>query len=245
VLDDRGVVELASSQNYGNFAGRTLTAQIRPWLQTRRNRVTGSSVNREKNQYRLFFSDGSGLYITMLDGRVLGTLPVAFNNSVTACCNGETPDGSETNFFGSTNGFVYRLDAGTSFDGEPISATALLNFATQGDSRIIKRYRKASLEIQGAGYAELQIGYSLAYGSSNVVDQGLALTYSNSYSAPIWDSFTWDAFVWDGLTLSPTEIDIAGQAENIALRVDCNGDYFDAFTLNSLILHYSQGRGVR
>jgi len=245
VLDDRGVVELSSSQNYGNFVGRTLTAQIRPWLQTRRNRVTGSSVNREKNQYRLFFSDGSGLYITMLDGRVLGTLPVAFTNSVVVCCNGETPDGSETNFFGSTNGFVYRLDAGTSFDGEAISATALLNFATQGDSRIIKRYRKGSLEIQGAGYAELQIGYSLAYGSSNVMDQGAAILYSNTYSAPIWDSFTWDAFVWDGLTLSPTEIDITGQAENIALRVDCNGDYFDAFTLNSLILHYSQGRGVR
>jgi hypothetical protein len=245
VLDDRGVIELRTSLNYGNFTDATLTAQIRPWLQTRRNRATGSSVNREKNQYRVFFSDGSGLYITIVNGRLKGCMPVAFDHPVTVACNGETPDGAETNFFGSTDGFVYRLDAGTSFDGNSISATGLLNFATQGDSRVLKRYKRGSIEIQGNSYVELQVGYSLSYGDTMVVDQGLASTYSSNYSAPYWDSFTWDAFVWDGLTLSPSEIEISGTAENIAIRVDCNGDYFAPFTLNSLILHYIVRRGLR
>ena len=245
VLDDRGVIELRTSLNYGNFTDATLTANIRPWLQSRRNRATGSAVNREKNQYRIFFSDGSGLYITLLNGRLQGCMPVAFNHPVSAACNGETPDGAETNFFGSSNGFVYRLDAGTSFDGDAISATAFLNFATQGDSRVLKSYKRGSIEVQGSSYVELQVGYSLSYGDSMVIDQGAASTYANSYFAPYWDSFTWDAFVWDGLTLSPSEIEISGTAENIALRIDCNGDYFDSFTLNSLILHYIVRRGLR
>lgn len=245
VLDDRGVIELSTSLNFGNFVDATLTANIRPWIQTRRNRATGSSVNREKNQYRVFFSDGSGLYVTIVNGRLRGAMPVAFDNPVACSCNGETPDGAETNFFGSTNGFVYRLDAGTSFDGGSISATALLNFATQGDSRVRKFYRRGSIEIQGSSYAEIQVGYNLSYGDSTVVDQGIATTYGNTYSAPYWDSFVWDAFVWDGLTLSPSEIEISGTAENIALRIDCNGNYFEPFTLNSLILHYTVRRGVR
>jgi hypothetical protein len=245
ILDDRGVVELAAVQEYGNFSDSAITTNIRPWLQTRRNRATGSSVNREKNQYRLFFSDGSGLYVTINKGRLLGAMPVAFDNPVTVACNGETPDGAETNFFGSTNGFVYRLDAGTSLDGGSITATALLNFDAQGDSRVRKRYRRGSLEIQGASYVELQIGYNLSYGDSTIVDQGAASTYSNTFSAPYWNTFVWDSFVWDGLTLSPNDIEITGQAENIAIRIDCNGDYFDSFTLNSLILSFTTGRGLR
>jgi hypothetical protein len=245
VLDDRGVIELSTTQAYGNFADATLTANIRPWLQTRRNRAVGSAVNREKNQYRLFFSDGSGLYVTIVNGKMKGAMPVAFPHPASCATNGETPDGAETNFFGGTNGFVYRLDAGTSFDGDSISATALLNFATQGDSRMRKRYRKGSIEIQGSSYAEIQVGYSLSYADSTVVDQGTAGTYSNNFSAPYWDSFIWDAFTWDGLTLSPSEIEISGTAENIALRIDSNGDFFEPFTLNSLILHYTPRRGIR
>ena len=244
-LDDRGVVELRTTLNYGNFVESTLSVGIRPWLQQRRNNVVASSVNREKGQYRLFFSDGSALYTTVSNGKLRGCMPVLFATTVTVACNGETPDGVETNFFGSTDGFVYRLDAGTSFDGSAISATMLLNYAPQGDSRVLKRYRRASIEIQGSSYAELQVGYNLAYSNSVRIDQGVAQTYSNNFSSPYWDTFTWDAFVWDGLTLSPNEIEVVGTAENIALRIDSNSDYFEPFTLNALILHYSVRRGVR
>ena len=77
------------------------------------------------------------------------------------------------------------------------------------------------------------------------VDQGTGLPYSANFSAPYWDSFIWDAFVWDGLSLSPSEIEVTGTAENIAIRIDCNADYIQPFTINSLILHYMIRRGVR
>lgn len=245
VLDDRGVMEFSTSLNYGNFVANTLSANIRPWIQTRKNRATGSTVNRDKNQYRLFFSDGSGLFVTIVNGKLRGCMPVFFPNPATCACNGETPDGNETNFFGASNGFVYRLDVGTSFDGATISATALLNFATEGDSRMLKSYRKGSIEVQGNGYAEIQVGYNLSYADAMVVDQGIASTYTGNYTSPYWDLFIWDSFVWDGISLTPSEIEITGNAENIAVRVDSNGDYFQSFTLNSLILHYIMRRGLR
>lgn len=244
-LDDRGILELSAAQDYGNFADASLTANINTWLQSRRNLTTGSSLNREKNQYRIFFSDGSGLYITVVNGRLRGCMPVNFPNAVTCACNGETGAGAETNFFGAANGYVYRLDAGTSFDGADIPATALLVFSNQGGLRQLKSYKAGTLEVRGNSYVNLQIGYNLAYADATVVDQGVMSGYANNFQAPYWDSFTWDNFVWDGLSLGPVEFFLTGTAENIAIRVDSSSDYFQSYTLNSLVLDYILRRGMR
>lgn len=245
VLDDKGLIELSTSQNYGNFVDATLTNNIRPFVQGRRNSATASIVNREKSQYRVFFNDGYGLYVTINNGKLLGCMPVAFPNAVNVACAGETPDGTETAFFGSTDGFVYRLDAGPNFDGASISASLFFNYNPQKDPRVLKTYRRGNLEITGSSYVELGVGYDLAYSDSARVDQQPGLTYSNSFTLPFWDSFIWDMFVWDGISLGPTDIEIRGNAENIALRIDVNGNYFNPFTINSLILHYLIRRGLR
>lgn len=244
-LDDRGVVDLQTSQAYGNFASATLTENIRPYLSTRRNRVTASGKNREKSQFRLFFSDGYGLYLTIVNGKFKGAMPVYFPNDVTCSCDGETPDGNETSFFGSSNGMVYRLDVGPNFDGAEIQAVGLLVYNSEGNSRINKHYRRGSIELTGNAYAEFMVGYNLEYGDATRVDQGSPLAYANNFSAPLWDAFTWDAFVWDGLNLSPSEVDIRGNARNIAVRFDCQSNFVESFTLNSLILHYTARRAVR
>src|SRR5690606_35754601 len=119
----------------------------------------------EKNQYRLFFADGSGLYMTIANGKLLGSMPMQFAHAVRCCCAGESPDGNETAFFGSDDGYVYRLDAGTSFDGEAIDYDATLVYANQRSPRQNKRYRKLTFEVQGESYATFDVQYDLAYGS--------------------------------------------------------------------------------
>lgn len=245
VLDDRGVIELKTSLNYGNFTDATLTNNIRPFVQGRRNLTKCSVVNREKSQYRVFFSDGYALYLTISNGKLLGCMPVFTPQSFTVATSGETPDGAETAFIGDTAGFVYRLDSGPNFDGASISASMFFNYNPSGDSRVLKRYRRGSLEVTGSSYAEISVGYDLGYSDSVRYDQQSGLTYVNSFTLSFWDSFTWDMFVWDGVSLGPTDIEIRGTAENIAMRIDANGDYFDPFTINSLILHYNLRRGVR
>lgn len=243
-FDDRGVINMATTLNYGNFDSAALTLNLRPFIQQRRNIATASGVNREKGQYRVFFSDGYGLYVTLANGKYMGSMPVQFPNPVACMSEGEKPDGAETAFFGSTNGYVYRLDAGTSFDGAELPASMTLVFNAIGSPRLLKRFRKGSLEITGTGYAEFAFNYDLAYASTDI-GQELASTYASNLLASFWDSVYWDNFVWDGRTLAPSEVEVKGTAENIAVRIASVSAIYQPFTINSVILHYTPRRGLR
>lgn len=244
ILAERGVMALGTTLNFGNFATSSLTMNIRPFVQVRRNLASASVVNREKGQYRVFFSDGYGLYLTVINGQYVGSMPVQFPNPVTCASEGKTPDGTEASFFGSTNGFVYALDAGTSFDGAVIPADITMVYSSSGSPRLLKRYRKGSVELTGDSYAEFQFSYGLGYLGAEYV-QPVDGTYSNDLRSAFWDSMTWDNFVWDGRDLSPSEVELTGTAENISMRISCVSALLKPFTVNSVILHYTPRRGLR
>ena len=79
-----------------------------------------------------------------------------------------------------------------------------------------------------------------------MIGQPTPVAASSGFSPPpTWDSFTWDNFVWDGQTLSPTDVDMTGTAENVQITVSSGTNYIGAYTVNSLIHHYSNRRGIR
>lgn len=244
VFDTRGVMSLQTSWNFGNFDTAAFSLNIRPWVQQRRSLVTASSINREKSQYRIYFSDGSALYMTIVNGKLVGSMPMSFPNPALVACGGEITGGSETTFFGSSNGYVYRLDAGTSFDGAEIPYYLTLTWNSIKNPRLIKKFRKLSLEMSGNAFAQFSLSYELSYGSSEK-EQGSPATYDMPVSSVYWDSFTWDSFTWDGRTLAPSEIELMGSAENIALRIGGSSAAFSSFTVNSAIMHYAFRRSLR
>jgi hypothetical protein len=182
--------------------------------------------------------------MTVINGKLLGTMPVEFLDPVTCAVEGETTSGMPVAFFGSTNGFVYQLDAGTSFDGDAIAANINLVYNSTGSSRILKRYRHASVEMSGEYYAEIQFGYDLGY-RTPFLSQSLDQSHSVDLRSTYWDSMTWDNFIWDGSDVSPSEIDVTGTAENMAVRISSTSDLFQPFTVNSVIVHYTPRRGLR
>jgi hypothetical protein len=243
-FDNRGVISLQATLSYGNFDTAAVTLNIRPFTVARRNLVTASALNREKSQYRIFFSDGYGLYITIANGQMLGAMPVYFPDSVTCTCEATDSFTTESMFFGSTDGYVYALDVGTSFDGDDIGAVLELNYNSENTPRIRKRYRRGSFEITGDGFAEFDFAYYLGY-SSDDIGQSTGILYSNSFSGSYWDGAYWDSFIWDGRILAPTDVEIKGTAENILIQISSTASYFAPFTINSLILHYTTRRGLR
>jgi hypothetical protein len=243
-LDDLGVISLASSENFGNFDSATLTFAIKPFIAARRNLAISSGLNREKSQYRVFYSDGSGVYITIVNGKAMGSMPVQLLDQMNCWCEGIQSASTESAFAGGALGYVYSMDVGTSFDGGAINASFTLNYNSEGMSRVLKRYRRASLEVAGLGYAAFSFGYSLAYGSTNV-DQSASTIYTVPFSPANWDTFVWDAFVWDGQTLVPNEAECIGTGENIAVTVSTNSNLNVPFTINSITLHYTPRRGIR
>jgi hypothetical protein len=244
VLDDRGIISLGTSLNFGNFVPASLSMNIPRFIQQHRELAVGSTVNRDKGQYRVFFSDGSGLYMTILNGQVLGSMPVQFAHNINCATESEAPNGGTVQFFGSTNGYVYQMDLGTSFDGDSVPANINMIYNSTKSPRILKRYRKAAVELSGDSYAEIQFGYDLGY-RTTALTQPEDASYQNDLRSSYWDEMVWDNFVWDGSDISPSEIEVTGTAENMAIRVSSNSDLFEPFTVNNIIVHYTLRRGLR
>jgi hypothetical protein len=245
-LDDRGIMGLNATLAYGNFDQASLSANIRPFIVSNRQFGQACCANRERSQYRLFFSNGYGLYATIINDKFIGSLPIYFPDPVFCVWEGEDSSGNEVTYFGSNDGYVHQLDVGTSFDGVAINSYITLNYDAIRGPRMLKRFRKASAEISGSTYAPISVSYSLGYGSADIAPQATA-SYASDFTVSSWDSgLLWDSgLVWDGRTLSPSEIELMGTAENIAMTFSSNNDYTGQFTINSLLIHYTPRRGIR
>jgi hypothetical protein len=247
MLDTLGIVTLRATLSFGNFSSNTLTKNILPFIQRERSKVTASITSHEKSQYRLFFNDGFALYCTVVNQQYLGAIPQQFPNPVNVTDDTNLIDGSEAIYFGSTddNGYVYQMEKGTSFDGHDISAYFVTSWDPIKSPRVLKRFRAASIEVQGEGYAAIQYGYNIAY-ADRFVQQPLAVSATlNLSQRAYWDSFTWDEFVWDGFQLMPTDVSAVGTAENIQVAISSATNYMTAYTIDSIIHHYTPRRGMR
>jgi hypothetical protein len=243
-FDDRGICAMTTTASYGNFQSDTLSKQIHTWLKTKRTLTTASCILRDKNQYRLFFSDKYAVYATFDNGKLVGILPQFFSHAVACACSEEMNDGTEVAFFGSTDGFVYQMEKGTSFDGSDIEAYLDLVFNFSGSSQVLKQYRRAVFEVSGTGYAEFVATYELGYGTTTIAQPGTT-TIVAALSPAYWDVATWDAFFFDGAALLPSEMDLAGSADNISIKIRSISDYYQPLKHSGVTLQYTPRRTLR
>lgn len=244
MLDDRGVSTLSTSQNYGNFADATVSQQVQPWVIQRRGMATASCLMRDLNLYFIWFSDGAGLSVTIDNGKVVALLPVQLVDAVRCIWSSELTTGTEAVFFGDSAGFVYEMNKGTSFDGDPITWNFDLAYNHCNTPNRIKRFRRGEFEIKGEGYCEFQFSYDLDYASAYQA-QPEAVTEITSLSPANWDSFVWDAFFWDGNALSPSSFSMAGSGRNISLKLSGTSDYYNRIRFSGVLIQYSPTRDKR
>lgn len=245
-LDLQGITDIVTTLNFGNFNYAVIANQVRSLINSLRATAIASAVSRNLGQYRLFFSGGQGVYLAMIGRTVIGVTPVLFPHPVRCACSDKYADGTEGLFFGDANGYVYQLDKGTSFDGNDIEAYIDLAYCFSGGARLLKGYADATLELSGSGYAEFNFGYSLGYGVTDVIQQQTQLVVSN-FSSQAWDAagVNWDSFTWDGRVLSPSVLEVNGEAENVSLSLRSVGDYFQPFTVTGAVIHYKPRREMR
>lgn len=248
VMDRHGIIDLRAVIDYGNFQQATLSYGIQTFINQKVGRVAYSSVCRAKSQYRLFFTDASGLYVTVVNGKLLGMTQVQFPTAVYCAYEGMLASGAEVMYVGSaTGGYVYEMDKGSSFDGANIEAYITFNWDAMQAPRILKDYYGATLEIQGNFYAAISIAYTLGYGQTQYPIPDSASYTSNLGGQANWDSGSWDQanLFWDGITLIPSEIDVRGCAENVQVRISSSQDYIYPFTVASMIVGYIPRRALR
>ena len=244
MLDDRGVASLQTVQAYGNFQHDSLSRLIQPWVNERKINISSSCIARDKSQYRLFFSDGYALYVTTDNRKVIGMKPQLFDHPVTCSYSIEDSTGAEVLMFGSTDGYVYQMERGTSFDGNSIEAFFTTHYVHSKTPRWNKHYKSVVLEITGSGYADFNFTYELGYTSTDISQPSSVLTTAE-FSSAKWDAFTWDAFTWDGQVLKPSVLKLSGSAENISLIVRSDSDYHEPLSFSGAQIRYLQRRQLR
>jgi hypothetical protein len=243
-LSDLGLVNLQVTGAYGNFMMSSLSQQINPFVQNEHSRVTASCIARAKSQYRIYFSDGYGIYVTFLNGKIIGLMVVNIGIALRCIASLKRTNNDEVMYAGSDDGYIYQLEKGTSFDGTQIISYLNLAFAAFKTPRMRKHFRKAVLEVKGNGYLEYLMSYDLAWANADIAptpaqNAVLALASTN------WDTFFWDQFYWDGVNNAPTEIPLDGTGENIGLKLVSQADYLQPFTISSAIIHYTLRRQLR
>lgn len=246
-LDDRGITDLRTSQAFGNFDHSSLSNRIRSYLNTKRTLATASCVVRDKNQYRLFFTDKTAIYATMDGEKLKGMMPITLGHKITTIWSLEDVNGNEEVFFGSDDGFLYQMERGTSFDGANIYAFLQTHFDHGKSIQWEKTYvGPVTIEGRGSGYAEFDLAYELSYGSSLTTQPNAQTAVMPAAETAMWDTgIAWDTGLsFDQTALVPAVgLDLRGDGQNIAWTVVKDSDYFEPLLLSGV--HYRYVRRVQ
>jgi hypothetical protein len=243
-LDDRGVIQITRSQNYGNFDNATVSRKVQKMIDAIRAVFVTSTVYRNRNQVRFYGSDGTGIIMAVVDGangqeHHFSSFKYPIN--VTCAVSGEDANGRDVVFLGASNGKVYQADRGSSFDGEEIEAFVRTSFNHSKSPSFIKRYRKATLEASADNYSTIRIHPDFSYGEPGV-SQHLIQNTEIQGSGGVYDVSFYESCYYDSRVVSSPEISIDGTGTNIGFVLYSKSDIDLGHILQGITTHFSPRR---
>lgn len=239
-----------------NFAPATLSTQIRPLIDAYNNPPNGVAVMptasirvRRKNQYRLFFTDGSGAVMDVSTNGASGNpvpmfMPLNYGKTVRCACSAKDNSGNEICFFGSDDGYIYQLDSGNNFDGQPVPAVLRLAFNNLKTATQNKRFHKATLELASAQpNTAIFCSAEFSGGDPDQPGQGTENFNVNAGGA-FWNEANWDQFYWSSRVVGSAEARIDGAGTSISLAIGSSLTYQSPYVISGVTLHYTM-RGLK
>ena len=244
-LDNRGIRNAGATQTFANFRLGTYTSLINKELA--RKRLAGvepvaSCVIKAKDQYLLFFSDGTGISL-WFGAKTPEAMAFQYPFTV-SCVHVAEVDGVERCFVGTEEGFVYELNQGTSFDGEEIEAYLQLPFNHSGNPRLLKRYHKLELEVNGDPGTE--IGLVTQFNGGDIeqpLSDELSLTIEGG--GGLWGIASWGEFMWSSPLVASAEFWIDGMGVNMSPIFVSRQSTVPSYTLSGVTAVFSPRGGKR
>lgn len=245
-LDQRGIVPIDRVDAYGDFESATVSRAVKPILDNKASTASLSSVVvgavpvRGKNQYRLFFTDGTGLIMTD-DKDVNLVLPqfsaIEFPDAPTCLSNFEDDSGNEVILFGDSSGYVYQMEKGYNFDGDNIEFAYRTPYMHQGSPHIDKTYRKLFVDVNAERSFTMSIDFALSFGNEYKVDND---PQSGSWAGAggLYDVGNYDEVYFDGSDFSSVGIELAGTGNNISILFYGDSNVIRPFNIETMEIHY-------
>lgn len=245
-LDDAGIIDNQRAETFGDFANATVSGPVQPILFRNHDRLAGSYVVKETNQYRLLFTDGTGVISRKrMDGRYeFATFNMQLTNEnlqfATTC---EDENTKPTYWACGESGYVYSLEKGNNCDGDEMESFLRLPFNHQGAPAVRKRYRLALVDIVSQDRLLLLCGQERDFSAQGVRSstwEDTALSRGAFYDIDNWDESYWDAGAYDY-----ARFELRGSGTNLSLILYHKSAKIEPFILQGLILHYDPRRVYR
>ncbi len=246
-LDNQGVRRLTTSQAFGDWKRGTLTRMVQPFLDSKKAASTvpvGAQAVRNKDQYRLYFDDGDVLVIYL--GRRDPEITSLTLDFTPACVErGIDANGEEVLFCGTSDGWVYQMDKGNSFNGSSIESYIRFSWLHQGAPNNYKRYHTLRVELDtGQGESTVTTAVEYTYGDDEI-NPKQDDTVEVPGSGGIWDVALWDQFFWDSKVQQTLNVDLDGYGTNMSFAILSDQSDEPAHTLSSATVNFTPRRMSR
>jgi hypothetical protein len=242
--DDRGITTLEATDEFGDFSANSLAKKLEKSYQEIKSDITGSIVNRTDNQYILFYnvenSYAEGLVFSFKGKRLKGTTRIKFNHPVFCTAQGKDNNRDDNIFIGSSNGMVYKLFTGTSFDGDVINTYLSSSFYHYNSPSYWKHFKSILYEVSGEDAVEFTYVLNFDYKESKFPDSETEVHNSNN-TFDRWGTGTWGVFIWDPISLSRIKQMVTGYGTNMQIRISTSERYTEPHSIHNAIVTYNKG----
>jgi len=244
-LDDRGITSIFTVQYFGDFQSAVASDKIDPYIQTKKDNAIGSLRVRGKNQYRLYFDDKTGVEMTFINKKNQGLMPFTLDHQVKCLASAEDSNGFEVLYGGFDDGYVRRIDSGTSFDGGTVSSfvrTAYYHYDSPGSR---KRFRELGLEVNADTSTTLTVTPSYDFGGTFTPKTSpISDAYSVTVAADQWSEADISNSSTGVTVVASERVKINGIGTNMGLIISNSSVYDKPITLQGAIVDFTP-RGVR
>ena len=243
--DDRGPTSMKQGDQFGGFEMGDLKRKAHITYQTNKNSILGTMVHRTKTQYRVLFRDEANsstkaIFYTFQEKAIKGVTKVEYPVLFSCLAEGDDTLGNVLLVAGDDDGFVHKLDKGTSFDGEPIVTLAHTAFYHYATPRLWKRFLRVLFEISSPDKVQFFVKPEFNYNGGNML-KTLDQEIRTAGQGGKWGFITWGSFVWGSSSVSNPMIYMAGYGFNMGMQIATSSKYFASHNIHNMITDYSNG----
>jgi hypothetical protein len=237
--DDRGIVDFSAVDKYGDFDAMALSKKLNRIFLAKKPLITTALVDKEINQYRLFFSDNTSIWFTFHENKLKGGTFVAYNTPVHITTEGEDPEGYLWKFFCSDDGYVYQMDSGTSFNGEDILTELFTAYYHYGSPRRWKSFYRLIFEITAARGQQFAVRPVFDYDSSDFPETNWWDPILKGFAGR-WGIDEWGFFVWGGAEIQRAIHYTRGTGTNMSIEMRTGSKYNTQHIIHNCIVDFDE-----
>jgi len=245
-LDRLGLTTLTATEQSGDMTHSDVSQIIRPNLASRYHLSTASVTVRDEGLMRIFFPSSTGTdFVTMgVQGReVRGFTRGRYNFELFCATEGQI-EHRQRQFAGGTDGYVYELDKGPSFDGQPVFAALRQSYNNLKGSTTLKRWRNVWLDVQARTPFDLRFIAEQDYGDDEKQAQPFNIEGIGGQPG-YWGIDNWNDFLWSGQETFPARAPLSGHGYNLGMLISSETTYEEPHSILGVTLHYQNRRLLR